>query len=64
MSVSEIAADPVFPEECVITGIYRSEGEDFPIPRGSDVIRAGDRVFLVASRANLRRATRFLHRTR
>jgi len=62
MTVSEIAADHAFPEECVITGIYRSEGEDFLIPRGSAVVRSGDRVFLVANRPNLRKASRFLHR--
>jgi trk system potassium uptake protein TrkA len=62
MSVSQIAADEAFSEECVITGIYRSEGEVFLIPRGSAVVRAGDRVFLVANRPNLKKASRFLHR--
>jgi len=62
MSVSEIAADPTFPSECVITGIYRRETSDFVIPRGSAEVREGDRVFLVAARADLRKASRFLHR--
>lgn len=63
-TVSEIAADPGFPSECVITGIYRREAQEFIIPRGPAEIRAGDRVFLVAGRGNLRRASKFLHRKR
>ena len=55
--MSEIAADPAFPSECVITGVYRRETSDFVIPRGSAEIREGDRVFLVAARANLKKAS-------
>jgi len=61
-TVSEIAADPGFPTECVITGIYRREGQSFVIPRGSAKVEVGDRIFLVAGRGNLRRASKFLHR--
>jgi trk system potassium uptake protein TrkA len=61
-TVSEIAADPSFPEACVITGLYRGEAEEFVIPRGQAQVLAGDRVFLVANRADLRRASKFLHR--
>jgi trk system potassium uptake protein TrkA len=63
-TVSEIAADPAFPSECVITGIYRRESSDFVIPRGSAEVREGDRVFLVAARGNLKKASKFLHRKR
>ena len=61
-TVSEIAGDPGFPEECVITGIYRRDERSFVIPRGSAKIEAGDRVFLVAGRGDLRKASKFLHR--
>lgn len=61
-TVSEIAAADAFPDECVITGIYRPGTQDFIIPRGSAQILAGDRVFLVAVHGNLRKASRFLHR--
>jgi trk system potassium uptake protein len=63
-SVSEIAAAEGFPAECVITGIYRTKEQEFLIPRGSAKIQAGDRVFLVAGRRDLRKASKFLHRTR
>jgi trk system potassium uptake protein TrkA len=63
-SVSDIAADPDFPSECVITGIYRRDDAELVIPRGSAEVREGDRVFLVASRHNLKKASRFLHRKR
>jgi trk system potassium uptake protein TrkA len=61
-TVSEIAADPAFPSECVITGIYRRETADFVIPRGSAQIHEGDQVFLVAGHGDLKKASRFLHR--
>ncbi len=63
-TVSEIAADPGFPNECIITGIYRRQQQEFVIPRGSAQVLAGDRVFLVAEHANLRKASKLLHRTR
>jgi len=61
-SISDIAADEGFPKECIITGIYRPATHKFIIPRGSAELLAGDRVFLVAERANLRRASKHLHR--
>ncbi len=63
-TVSEIAAAPEFPAECVITGIYRPKTREFIIPRGSAEIREGDRVFLVAAHRDLRRASKYLHRRR
>jgi len=61
-TVSEIAAENDFPNECVITGIYRPETQTFIIPRGPAQILGGDRVFLVAERATLRHASKFLHK--
>jgi len=61
-TVSEVAADADFPDACVITGIYRPETQDFIIPRGGAQVQAGDRVFLVAEHANLKKASKFLHR--
>lgn len=61
-TVSQIAADPHFPSECVISGICRADTQEFVIPRGQAEIFAGDRVFLAADRANMRKATKFLHR--
>ena len=61
-TVGEIAADADFPDACVITGIYRTETQTFIIPRGQAELQAGDRVFLVAEHANLKKASKFLHR--
>jgi trk system potassium uptake protein TrkA len=63
-TVSEIGGDRAFPSECVITGIYRREEAELVIPRGDAQVREGDRVFLVASRSNLKKASKFLHRKR
>ncbi|HUW59016.1 MAG TPA: TrkA family potassium uptake protein [Planctomycetota bacterium] len=61
-TVGQITADADFPVECVITGIYRAGTQKFIIPRGSAEVLQGDRVFLVAEHANLRKASKFLHR--
>jgi len=61
--VSEIARNKDFPVECVIAGIYREKNQEFIIPRGTAVLRAGDRVFLSSDKRNLKRATKFLHRS-
>jgi len=62
-TVGGIAADEAFPDACVITGIYRPETQTFIIPRGGAQLQAGDRVFLVADQSNLKKASKFLHRT-
>ena len=62
-TIGAIAADEGFPTECIITGIYRPTTQAFIIPRGSALIEAGDRLFLVAEHPNLRKASKFLHRT-
>jgi len=63
-SVSDIANDPGFPAECIITGIYRAQSQEFVIPRGPAQILSGDRVLLVAKHADIRKASKFLHRSK
>jgi len=61
-TVQQIAAEADFPEECLITGIYRPEEQTFIVPRGGAQILAGDRVLLVAEHRDLLRASKLLHR--
>jgi len=61
-TVSQCAADADFPADCVVTGLYRPDSQQFVIPRGAAEIRSGDRVFLVAEYRTLRKASKFLHR--
>jgi trk system potassium uptake protein TrkA len=61
-TVREVGGDADFPDECVITGIYRSATQKFIVPRGQAEVLSGDRVFLVAEHTNLRRASKYLHR--
>jgi trk system potassium uptake protein TrkA len=63
-TVSEVAQNSKFPEECVIAGIYRVADEQFIIPRGGIELRAGDQVFLTAATENARKAAEFLQKTR
>ena len=61
-TVQQVAGDAAFPSDGVITGIYRPAAAEFLFPRGSARLSAGDQVFLVAGRADLRKAAKFLHR--
>ena len=63
-TIRELAADDAFPKQCIITGIYRPATQAFIIPHGSAQIEAGDRLFLVAEHPNLRKASKFLHRSK
>ena len=61
-TLREVGGSPDFPSECIVTGIFRPRSQQFIIPRGSAQIESGDRVFLVATRPDLKQASRFLHR--
>ena len=62
LTIEKIARDGNFPDECIFTGIYREEKDDFLIPRGNSVLREGDTVFLVSNGLHIKRATDFLTR--
>lgn len=60
-TIAEITQDKSFPAQCVISGIYReNEKEEFIIPRGNRKIQAGDRIFLVATSQDMRKAAQYL----
>ena len=58
-TVAEVASAPEFPNECVISGIFRESEGEFVIPRGNCEIRAGDKLFLAAELSGLRSAAAF-----
>ena len=62
-SVMEIARHRDFPNECLITGIYREKTRTFIIPRGGIEVQSGDQLFLAADTGNVRKAAEFLQRT-
>jgi len=47
-SVREVAEKADFPRESLLMGIYRDDDEKFRIPRGQDVLKAMDTVFVIA----------------
>lgn len=59
-TIAQIASDDRFPSDCLITGIYRKDEDEFFIPRGNRKILGGDEVFLTASINSLRKAVRFI----
>jgi trk system potassium uptake protein TrkA len=58
--VREIAQNPKFPDQCVIIAAYNHKTDAFVIPRGEQVIREGDELFLISSAADIRAAVRVL----
>lgn len=63
-TVMEIGRHEEFPDQCLITGIFRQEDDEFIIPRGGIEVRSGDNVFLTADADNIRKAAAYLQKTR
>lgn len=59
-TIAEVTKDEGFPKNCVVAGIYRTDTDEFIIPRGENRFKAGDRVFLVADAKQIRSAARCL----
>ena len=58
-TVAEIASSSDFPQQCVITGIFRESEGEFVIPRGNREVHSGDRLFLAADVQDLKAAAAF-----
>ncbi len=58
-TVAEIASSPDFPRDCVITGIFCGEKDEFVIPRGDSDVHAGDKLFLAGEIKHLRSAASY-----
>ncbi|MBN1164099.1 MAG: TrkA family potassium uptake protein [Candidatus Krumholzibacteriota bacterium] len=55
-TVREIVANPRFPDQCVIIAAYNHKTDEFVIPRGNQVIREGDELFLIAASRDIKSA--------
>jgi len=64
MKIREITEKRKFPKDVVFVGIYREEGGDFLIPRGSNTIEEDDTVFLISKSQSIKQATDFLTKAR
>ncbi len=60
LTIEQIARNPDFPTDCVIVGILRADSGQFIIPRGHAAVQGGDRVYLAANTAEIRKAARWL----
>lgn len=54
--ISDIAADPAFPKQCVIAAVFSPVDEHFHIPRGDSVLTGADQVFFIADDASAQKA--------
>jgi len=59
-TIAEITSESDFPKDCVVAGIYRSNADEFIIPRGNRTVQVGDSVFLVAGSSDIRKAANYL----
>ena len=46
-ALKDIALRPHFPGQCTIAGIYRASESRFMVPRGEEVLYAGDEIYIV-----------------
>lgn len=63
-TVEEIGRDSRFPQACVFMGIYKEEEGEFHIPRGGNVFKTNDRVFLISKSEFIKQAADYLTRIR
>jgi trk system potassium uptake protein TrkA len=59
-SIREIATMESFPPQCIFIAVYSEERGEFHIPRGEQVIRENDELFLIATAENIRKVDEFL----
>ena len=59
-TVKEIAGNERFPEQCVFIAIYSEQKGELCIPRGEQVVREGDELFLISTAENIRKVADFL----
>ncbi len=60
MSIKDIAASAGFPSECTFVAVYNKENEEFNIPRGQQIIKEGDKLFLISRTEHITEAADFL----
>ncbi|UCC97225.1 MAG: TrkA family potassium uptake protein [Phycisphaerales bacterium] len=59
-SIEEIVESRHFPSQCVFVAVYNEQTEQFSIPRGKQIIKEGDELFLISAAADIRKAVDFL----
>jgi trk system potassium uptake protein TrkA len=59
-TIAEITREEEFPRDCVVAGIYRTDTNEFIIPRGDRKFKVGDSIFLVADAKDIRKAANYL----
>jgi trk system potassium uptake protein TrkA len=59
-SVEEIVESRHFPSECVFVAVYNQQTEQFAIPRGKQIIKEGDELFLISAAEDIKKAVDFL----
>lgn len=60
MKVKEIVGDKAFPTECTFIAVYAQDKGALKIPRGEQMIRQGDELFLISTAENIRKVADFL----
>jgi trk system potassium uptake protein TrkA len=60
MQISQLASSRGFPRQCLIAGLFRSGHKGMTIPRGDDVLRSGDSVYVFARNDDVERVVGLL----
>lgn len=59
-TVEDVAKSSKFPSQCVFLAVYNQETDEFSIPRGKQIIKEGDELFLISSSEDIKQAADFL----
>ncbi len=59
-TVESIAQSRAFPPDCSFVAVYNQHTEEFAIPRGSQVIREGDELFVISKPEDIKKVVAFI----
>lgn len=60
LSIEEIAKNKNFPSQCIFASLYSNESGEFSIPKGQNVIKEKDEIFLISKAEDINKAVDFL----
>lgn len=63
-TIQDIAQNSAFPSQCVFVAIFNKGSEELTIPRGQQVVKAGDELYLISTEKDIIKALDFLTATK
>jgi len=59
-TIKEISTINGFPEKCIFLGIFKEDKNDFKIPRGKNIVKKNDTIFLISNQDDVKKVLKIL----